>query len=139
MNDKLRVPPSLSSVQTDLDRLYVEADGPAQIDSGLHRPSFEGAPEELKRKLDKPFFKRACDEFGRKTLEPILSNFCNDRVATYRHWPWAAVAARRYATERKLRKAGRQLAEPSPKKVEAMLDNAPRINNSLTLPHDPIT
>jgi hypothetical protein len=123
MNDKLRVPPSLSSVQTDLDRLYVEADGPAQIDSGLHRPSFEGAPEEIKRKLDKPFFKRACDEFGRKTLEPILSNFCNDRVATYRHWPWAAVAAHRYATERKPRKAGRQLAEPSPKKVEAMLDN----------------
>jgi hypothetical protein len=131
MNDKPRVPPSLSSVQTHLDRLYVEAGGPAQIDAGFHRPSFDGASEEFKKKVDKSSFKSACDAFDWRTIEPILLKYCDDRNAIYRHWPWAALAADRYATERKLRKVNRQLAKPSPKKVEVMLDDIAKSATSL--------
>jgi hypothetical protein len=71
MNDKLRIPPSLSSAQTHLDRLYIEAGGPAKISAGFHRPSFKDAPEEFERKVEKSFFKGACDEFDRTVIEPI--------------------------------------------------------------------
>ena len=78
---------SLSSLRTDLDRLYSEMGGPAP----------------LRGRIDRNTFERCCNEFSWRKVEPTLCRFQKDRDIAKRHWPWVAVALRQYHFEVKER------------------------------------
>jgi hypothetical protein len=78
---------SLSSLRTDLDRVYLELGGPAPLRASIDRSTFE----------------RCCNEFSWRKVEPTLRLFQKDRDIAKRHWPWVAFALSRYHFELKER------------------------------------
>ena len=78
---------SLSSLRTDLDRVYLELGGPAP----------------LRGRVDRRTFARCCDDFSWRKVEPTLRRFQKDRDIAKRHWPWVAFALSQYRFELKER------------------------------------
>src|SRR5262249_50995355 len=102
------LPPSLSRLPTDLDRLYSELGGPAP----------------LRDALDRKVFDSCCNAFFWSKVEPVTGRFQADRDIGRRHWPWVALALSQYRFERnELQKRGTKL---TPAEVEELLDDIHR-------------
>jgi hypothetical protein len=88
------LPPSLSRLPTDLDRLYSELGGPAPLRDGIDRKAFE----------------ISCREFTWSQVELALRRFKECGDAARRHWPWIALALSQYRLERnRLQRHGTKL------------------------------
>jgi hypothetical protein len=95
---------SLSSVPTELDRLYKELGEPAPIAS-----------------LDRKTLKRACHNFGFSRVEPTCRPYAQDNNEARRHWPWIALAASQYRLE--LEEKRTYTDEPKPSEILSLLDD----------------
>jgi hypothetical protein len=102
------LPPSLSRLPTELDRLYSELGGPAP----------------LRDDIDRKVFDCCCNEFFWSKVEPVMRRFQADRDIGRRHWPWVALALSKYRLERnELQKPGAKL---TPAKIVELLDDIHR-------------
>jgi hypothetical protein len=102
------LPPSLSRLPTELDRLYLELGGPAPLRPDIDRKAFEIASK----------------EFSWVEVEPSLRRFQKDRDVARRHWPWVAFALDTYRFERRERQ--REGAKLTPGEVKELLNEIRR-------------
>jgi hypothetical protein len=101
------LPPSLSRLPTDLDRLYSELGGPAPLRDGIDK-----------------VFDAPCNEFFWSKVESVTSPFQADRDIGKRHWPWVALALSQYRLDRnELQKPGAKL---TPAELKELLDDIHR-------------
>jgi hypothetical protein len=96
---------SLSSIPTELDRLYKEVGGPAPIVEGV-------GPKILQR---------VCRDFPFSCIEPICRPYAKDNIEVRRHWPWIAFAASKYRFERGEKRT--YTDEPKPSEILSLLDD----------------
>ena len=95
---------SLSSIPTELDRLYKDLDGPAPIAS-----------------VDRKTVKRVCHDFRFSQVEPICRQYVKGNNEALRHWPWIALAAFHYRFEREEKRT--YTDEPKPSEILSLLDD----------------
>src|SRR6476646_2375677 len=95
---------SLSSIPTELDRLYSELGGPAPITS-----------------IDRKTVKRACHDFRFSQVEPICRRHIKGDNEIRRHWPWIALAAFQYRFEREEKRTYSD--EPKPSEILSLLSD----------------
>jgi len=99
---KPALPPSLSRLPTELDRVYSELGGPAP----------------LRDDIDRKVFDSCCNEFFWSEVEPVMRRFQADRDLGRRHWPWVALVLSQYRLERnELQKPGAKLTPTEVKKT----------------------
>jgi hypothetical protein len=107
----MHVPPrstkhiSLSSIPTDLDRLYNELGGPAPIVEGV------------KRKI----LQQVSRDFPFSRVEPICRPYAKDNNEARRHWPWIAFAASQYRFAREEKRT--YTDEPKPSEILSRLND----------------
>jgi hypothetical protein len=105
---KPALPPSLSRLPTELDRLYSELGGPAPLRDGIDRKAFA----------------LACEELTWSQVAPALRDFQKEPDLAKRHWPWLALALSQYRFERsELQRDGVKL---SPGEVKELLNDIRR-------------
>ena len=95
---------SLSSIPTELDRLYKELGGPAPVES-----------------VDRKTLKRACHNFRFSHVEPICRPYATEISKARRHWPWIALAAFQYRFEQETKRT--YTDEPKPSEIISLLDH----------------
>ena len=98
------LPESLLSIPTDIDLLYDELGGPAQMPNNT---------------LGKHDFARYCNEFELDDVAPILGEWNDNPDEIRRHWPWVAFAAAQYRFER--RESQRHDDEPTPTEIRRLV------------------
>jgi hypothetical protein len=105
---KPALPPSLSRLPTELDRLYSELGGPAPLRDGIDRKAFAVA----------------CEELTWSQVAPALRDFQKEPDLAKRHWPWVALALSQYRLERnELQRHGAKL---NPGEVVELLNDIRR-------------
>ena len=99
-----RLPPSLSNIKTEFDKLFVDLGGPADIGVDINKRALA----------------ESCREYPSRQIVPILLPYQNDEGLVRRHWPWAAFAVHQYLFERKERE--KYTDEPPPEKTVETLE-----------------
>jgi hypothetical protein len=100
--------------KSQLDKLYEELGGPADLGSAV----------------DKNSFRRCCGEYSLVTVLPILRQFAKDETSARRHWPWAAYAINQYKFD--IKELAKYRDEPRPKEIRDLVAQIRRASHDLS-------